>query len=104
MRAIFAQTVVENQYDLIVSHFALYTFPILNQLKTLPLVTHFHGPWALESDVEAKKNVAVKVKKLLEKTVYNRSSQFIVLSQTFRNILHQEYQVPLEKSRLSLVE
>jgi glycosyltransferase involved in cell wall biosynthesis len=97
MRKIFSQTLVEDQYDLIVSHFALYTFPILNQLKTLPLVTHFHGPWALESDVEAKNNIAVKVKKLLEQSVYKRSQHFIVLSQTFRDVLHQEYQVPLEK-------
>jgi glycosyltransferase involved in cell wall biosynthesis len=37
MRTVFSQTLVEDQYDLIVSHFALYTFPILNQLKTLPL-------------------------------------------------------------------
>jgi glycosyltransferase involved in cell wall biosynthesis len=97
MRKVFSQTLVENQYDLIVSHFALYTFPILNQLKDLPLVTHFHGPYALESDVETQKNVAVTVKRLLEKSVYKRSQHFIVLSQTFRDVLHQEYQVPLEK-------
>jgi glycosyltransferase involved in cell wall biosynthesis len=97
MRRIFHQTLSANQYDLIVSHFALYTFPILNQFENLPLVIHFHGPWALESDVETPKPVAIWVKKQIEKAVYRRSSQFIVLSQTFRNILHQEYQVPLEK-------
>jgi glycosyltransferase involved in cell wall biosynthesis len=100
MRTVFPQTLVEDQYDLIVSHFALYTFPILNQLKTLPLVTHFHGPWALESDVEKPKPVAMRVKKQIEKAVYRRSSQFIVLSQTFRDVLHQEYQVPLEKIQI----
>jgi glycosyltransferase involved in cell wall biosynthesis len=100
MRRIFSQTLVENQHDLIVSHFALYTFPILNQLKNLPLVTHFHGPWALESDVEKPKPLSIWVKKQIEKTVYRRSSQFIVLSQTFRDILHQEYQVPLEKIQI----
>jgi glycosyltransferase involved in cell wall biosynthesis len=97
MRQVFSQTLVKDQYDLIVSHFALYTFPILNQLKALPLVIHFHGPFALESDVETQKNMAVKVKKLLEKSVYKRSQHFIVLSQTFRDVLHQEYQVPLER-------
>jgi glycosyltransferase involved in cell wall biosynthesis len=100
MKTVFPQTLVEDQYDLIVSHFGLYTFPILDQLKTLPLVTHFHGPWALESDVEKPKPVAIRVKKQIEKAVYRRSSQFIVLSQTFRDVLHQEYQVPLEKIQI----
>ncbi|MGK7934783.1 MAG: glycosyltransferase family 4 protein [Xenococcaceae cyanobacterium] len=93
----FNQLIIQAEYDLIVSHFALYTFPVLNQIKNFPLVTHFHGPWALESDVETKKTLAIWLKKELEKTCYRRSCQFIVLSQTFRDILHQEYQVPLEQ-------
>jgi glycosyltransferase involved in cell wall biosynthesis len=97
MRTAFGQNITDNQYDLVVSHFALYTFPILDQLRHIPLVTHFHGPWALESDVEKPKPMAIWLKKQIEKAVYRRSSQFIVLSQTFRDILHQEYQVPLEK-------
>jgi glycosyltransferase involved in cell wall biosynthesis len=100
MSRVFHQTLSANQYDLIVSHFALYTFPILNQLKDLPLVTHFHGPWSLESDVETVKPVTIWFKKQIEKAVYNRSSQFIVLSQTFRDILHQEYRIPLEKIQI----
>jgi glycosyltransferase involved in cell wall biosynthesis len=97
IRNIFAQTLADDQYDLIISHFAFYTFPLLTQLQNLPLVTHFHGPWALESDVEVKKPLAIWFKKQIEQAVYKRSSQFIVLSQTFRDILHQEYRVPLEK-------
>ncbi|AFZ34382.1 glycosyl transferase group 1 [Stanieria cyanosphaera PCC 7437] len=97
MRTAFGQNMTDNQYDLVVSHFALYTFPILDQLRHLPLVTHFHGPWALESEVEKPKPMAIWLKKQIEKAVYRRSSQFIVLSQTFRDILHREYQVPLNK-------
>ncbi|MDJ0682790.1 MAG: glycosyltransferase family 4 protein [Xenococcaceae cyanobacterium MO_167.B52] len=96
VRKSFKKLISQQDYDLIISHFVLYTFPILNLTKDLPLVTHFHGPWALESDVEVQKPIAIWVKKYIEKTVYNNSSQFIVLSQTFRDILHQEYQVPLE--------
>ena len=96
-RRSFKELTSQQDYDLIVSHFAFYTFPVLNLLGDRPLVTHFHGPWALESGVEAKKSLAVKAKKLLEKSVYRRSQQFIVLSKTFRDILHQEYQVPLER-------
>ena len=97
VRKNFKELISQQDYDLIVSHFAIYTFPILNLIKDLPLVTHFHGPWALESDVEVQKPVAIWLKKYIEKTVYRRSSQFIVLSQTFGDILHQEYQVPLEQ-------
>ena len=93
----FQQLITQAEYNLIVSHFALYTFPLLSQLQNFPLVTHFHGPWALESDAEAQKTAAVWLKKELEKTCYRRSCQFIVLSQTFRDLLHQEYQVSSEQ-------
>ena len=84
-------------FSLIASHFALYSLPILDLIGDRPLLTHFHGPWALESDVEIKRPISIWFKKQIEKTVYNRSRQFIVLSQTFRDLLHQEYQVPLDK-------
>lgn len=97
IRRNFIELTASQDYDPIVSHFAFYTFPLLNLLKDRPLVTHFHGPWALESGVEANRSLAVRVKKWLEQKVYQRSQQFIVLSQTFRDILHQEYAVPLEQ-------
>ncbi len=97
VRKSFQELTSQQNYDVIVSHFAFYTFPLLNLLGDRPLVTHFHGPWALESDVEKPKPIAIWFKKQIEKTVYRRSSQFIVLSQTFRDILHREYRVPLEK-------
>lgn len=96
VRNSFKELVSQQEFDLVVSHFAFYTFPLLN-LRDRPLVFHFHGPWALESDVEVQKPIAVWLKKQIEQAVYRRSSQFIVLSQTFRDILHQEYRVPLEK-------
>lgn len=91
------QELESQQFDLIVSHFAFYTFPLLNLLDRRRLVFHFHGPWALESDAEVRKPIAVWLKKQIEQAVYRRSTRFIVLSQTFRDILHQEYRVPLEK-------
>ncbi|MEL6442399.1 MAG: glycosyltransferase family 4 protein [Cyanobacteria bacterium J06621_8] len=97
IRKSFQNLTSQQNYDLIVSHFAFYTFPLLNLLSDRPLVTHFHGPWALESDVEQPKPIAIWLKKKLEITVYRRSTQFIVLSQTFRDLLNREYQVPLEK-------
>ncbi len=97
MRGAFDSLLAEDDFPLVASHFALYTVPILDRLGERPLVTHFHGPWALESSVEGNKTVATWLKKSLEQLVYRRSASFIVLSQAFRKILHQEYQVPLER-------
>ncbi len=85
------------EYDAVVTHFALYTFPILNQIGDLPLIFHFHGPWALESNAENQKAFKVKLKKTLEQFVYSRATSFIVLSQAFKKILHDQYGIPLNK-------
>ncbi|MEI6329681.1 MAG: glycosyltransferase family 4 protein [Pseudanabaena sp. ELA645] len=85
------------KYDLIASHFALYTFPILDRLGKLPLVIHFHGPWALESKAEGAGRLSTFSKWAIEKAVYQRADGFIVLSEAFRQILHQTYAVPLNK-------
>lgn len=88
------------EYDLAVAHFALYTFPVLDRLGDLPLVFHFHGPWALESNAESQKALKVRLKKTLEQIVYHRASSFIVLSQAFKDILHQQYGVPSNKIQI----
>lgn len=93
-------TSAEAEYDLVVAHFALYAFPILNQLGNLPLVIHFHGPWALESNAENQQSWAILVKKTLEKITYRRANSLIVLSQAFKDLLHQQYNVPLDKIKI----
>ena len=86
-----------SEYDAVVTHFALYTLPILNQIGDMPLIFHFHGPWALESNAENQQALKVKLKKTIEQYVYSRASRFIVLSHAFKNILHDQYGVPLDK-------
>lgn len=93
-------TSAETEYDLVVAHFALYALPILNQLGNLPLVIHFHGPWALESNAENQQPWAILVKKTLEKITYRRANSLIVLSQAFKDLLHQQYRVPLDKIKI----
>ena len=90
------QLLAEDEYSLVVSHFALYTFPVLDQLGNRPLVMHFHGPWALESSMEGGNTLARWLKKALEKLCYRRAANFIVLSEAFRDILHREYGVPCD--------
>jgi glycosyltransferase involved in cell wall biosynthesis len=88
------------QPDAINLHFALYSFPILDLLpKEVPITFNFHGPWASESkEEEVNKKLSIWMKKqLIEKNTYNRCDRFIVLSQAFGNILHQQYQVPWHK-------
>lgn len=83
--------------DLVAAHFALYTFPVLDMLRPYPLVFHFHGPWTLEGRFEGEGALNVRAKAALERTVYRRATRCIVLSTSFRDILHEHYGVPLER-------
>lgn len=90
----------EQHPDLAAAHFALYTFPVLDMLRSLPLVFHFHGPWAQEALIEGDKALKVRAKAALERAVYRRAARCIVLSSSFRDVLHRDYGVPLERIRL----
>ena len=82
---------------LVVSHFSLYTFPILTQLRGKPLLIHFHGPWALESKAEGSNPLSVHLKFWIEKACYRRANSFVVLSEAFKKILHESYDVDPRK-------
>jgi len=97
LRKAVKRVLASSDYDLVATHFALYTFPALDLLGKLPLVMHFHGPWALESKAEGEGRLSTWGKWAIEKLVYQRANGFIVLSEAFRQILHKTYSVPLEK-------
>ncbi len=86
------------------SHFALYAFPWLRALPShLPLVVNFHGPWAGEMQAEArglKRRIAAGLARRIEQSVYRRADRCITLSQAFRDLLHEEYGVPLDRIRV----
>lgn len=86
--------------DLVASHFALYTAPVLDAIADVPLVVHFHGPWAAESAAEGANPLAAWVKGLVERLVYRRGTRFIVLSEAFRDVLHRQYGVDLRRIRI----
>ena len=97
LRRELKRMISEQPPDLIATHFALYTFPVLDKLRSYPLVVHFHGPWALEGQFEGVSSLNVRAKTMLEQVVYRRANRCIVLSDSFRDILHEHYGVPLER-------
>ncbi|NJK35880.1 MAG: glycosyltransferase family 4 protein [Oscillatoriales cyanobacterium SM2_2_1] len=92
-----SQILSSESIDLVASHFALYTLPILPLLSRTPLVVHFHGPWALESQAEGASGGVIALKRWLEGQVYRRARGLIVLSEAFRSVLHEGYGVPTER-------
>ena len=87
------------RFDLVAAHFALFALPALDRLRRLPLVVHFHGPWADESGQEGAGGLTVAAKRALERAVYRRADRVIVLSQAFATILHERYGVEADRIR-----
>jgi glycosyltransferase involved in cell wall biosynthesis len=86
--------------DLIASHFALYTAPVLDHLKGRTLVVHFHGPWAAESLQEGSNPLLSAVKKRIESAVYRRATRVIVLSHAFADLLRRDYGISDDRIRI----
>lgn len=99
LRSTLRDELRENSFDLVASHFALFTYPILKYIRDYPLVMHFHGPWSSESEAEGEGRLAVKAKWALERTVYRTADRFIVLSEAFRNLLIESYSIDPGKIR-----
>lgn len=91
--------------DVFNPHFAFYTTMLTRKQipPHIPIVTHFHGPWAMESKVEentkanALKETKFWIKKQVEQLTYRRSDSFIVLSEYFRDVLTENYGVDERK-------
>ncbi|WFB58919.1 glycosyltransferase family 4 protein [Paenibacillus sp. BR1-192] len=100
------QAVRSFQPDVFNPHFAFYTTMVSRRAipPHIPIVTHFHGPWALETEVQQTKTAtnAIKetkfwLKKQVEQLTYRRSDGFIVLSEYFRDVLTETYGVDERK-------
>jgi glycosyltransferase involved in cell wall biosynthesis len=99
VRAQTAALAATGRFDLVAAHFALFALPVLGQLRGLPLVVHFHGPWADEAAQEGAGKVSVAVKRRIERTVYRRADRVIVLSRAFAEIVRDRYGVPESRIR-----
>ena len=100
LRTAVERDLAGERYDLVAAHFALFAYPVLKSIRSLPLVVHFHGPWAAESRAEGENLLAVKAKRALERRVYRRADRFIVLSEAFRSLLSREYRVDENRIRI----
>jgi glycogen synthase len=85
---------------LAVSHFPLYTVPLLDALAGHGLVVHFQGPWGLEGGAERQSGLTVRIKTAIERAVYRRATAFIVLSRPFGEILERRFGVPPDRIHL----
>ena len=68
------------RFDVVASHFALYASAVLDQLRGVPHVVHFHGPWAAESRAEGAGQCSCATKWAIERLVYGSADRIIVLS------------------------
>ena len=83
-----------SRVDVLDAHFALYALlPIrVGALRGVPLVVHFHGPWADES-ADSHGRLDVGLRRLVETLVYRRAREVVVLSGAFRQVLVERYRV-----------
>jgi glycosyltransferase involved in cell wall biosynthesis len=92
-RAGIARLTAGGGFDLVAAHFALFALPALDRLRRLPLVVHFHGPWADEAAEEGAGAVSVAAKRAMERAVYRRADRVVVLSEAFAAIARDRYGV-----------
>jgi glycosyltransferase involved in cell wall biosynthesis len=82
--------------DVVDAHFALYALaPIwIGRLRRKPVIVHFQGPWADENIAAGDRSRARHAARLLlERAVYRRADQAIVLTSAFRQVLVERYGV-----------
>jgi len=95
-------------YDVYNPHFALYAFlPLfLGSARNCAVVFNFQGPWAEEGRLELaggygwdalKRAFSCAVKKYIESLTYKRCDKLIVLSQEFKELLVERYDVKPDK-------
>lgn len=86
--------------DLVVSHFAPYAFPVLDRIRSHPVVMHFHGSWARESQAEGSSRLSLAAKLTLERLVYRGGALFVVLTNAVAQSLQRDFNVPPERIRV----
>jgi glycosyltransferase involved in cell wall biosynthesis len=78
--------------DVVDAHFALYALlPLrLTPLRKVPLLVHFHGPWADEGGSGGLRRA---FKRRVERAVYRRATHCVTLTHAFKRVLVERYGV-----------
>ncbi|MFD0678587.1 MULTISPECIES: glycosyltransferase family 4 protein [unclassified Paenibacillus] len=97
-----AKLMEEQEVDIVYSHFAPYGVGAAEEARkrNIPVVIAFHGPWSEEIRAEGGRithRIKAWIAKSMEMRAYRHADAFIVLSETFRDVLHQQYGIPLER-------
>jgi len=78
-------------------HFAPYAAPLLfSGRRAQRTVVTFHGPWALEAQVEGAAGATVAMKRIVERLAYRRECHYVTLSDAFATVLAESFGVQRE--------
>jgi len=85
--------------ELVATHFALYgLLPAATPpLRALPLVAHFHGPWAEESRAQGGRGPSLLLKGQVERLHVRRSDAVITASRAFADVLMRLHGLPADR-------
>ncbi|WP_433208613.1 glycosyltransferase family 4 protein [Nocardia sp. CA-107356] len=99
-RTAFLERTELHRADVLDRHFALYGPTAFTRRGRVPLVVHFHGPWAAESRLTGQAEFGARAKYLIERIRYTGADRFVVLSTHFRDVLSVDYRVPVDRIRV----
>jgi glycosyltransferase involved in cell wall biosynthesis len=80
--------------DVVATHFALYTAPLVDLFARVPRVVHFQGPWAAEATMPGRDRLSYAIRHAIERYAYRGAGRYIVLSHAFGRVLREDYHVP----------
>lgn len=91
--------------DILNVHFALDGLGavLAARLVGVPIVVMFQGPWAQEAVATGRRGgwpLSTWLRRSIERTVYRSARRCIVLSPAFRDLLHRDYGIPLDRIRV----
>lgn len=81
--------------DVLDVHFALYGLLSVLRRRRVPLLVHFHGPWADETVAGGRR--ANRAMLAVERAVYRRADRVVTLSGAFRSLVIERYGVAPER-------
>ncbi|MFI7667139.1 glycosyltransferase family 4 protein [Nocardia sp. NPDC049526] len=99
-RSAFRERTDLRHADILDRHFALYGPAAFARGGRVPLVVHFHGPWAAESRLTGQSEFGARAKYLIERIRYAGADRFVVLSNHFRDVLSEDYRICADRIRV----